>query len=619
MFREGGGTPTTPIPITLPNDLEALPGEQLTIWYYDESPTPDPTSNQWRILGTGTVSQDGKSIVSDPGFGMPKFCCGAVWTGRTGGGNTGANGGNGNGCSTNNPVDLASGNAMLFRPRPFGISNFMTLDPNCRYRSTDARPGLFGRGFSFTYDWFAEQVSPSATRVTNPQGVQYVLSLEGDGVFRSRSGRSGAIGMELTPTASGRTLKMPEGTRYDFNVPGRLLAITDVAGNRTTFELDALGLIFSMTDPAGKIYEFQTSGSGQALRIDRITDPAGRFIQFTYDTNRNLIAYRDQGGNLTQFGYANNRVSQVTDARLAVKTIEYDAAGRAVREVLPENAEERYSYTAVGTTVAETRYINANGKVTTWRFNGLGFPTTMIDALGRQTRIELDPVTSEVRRRIDPAGRVTQYFYKARGDLIRTVDADNKETKIDYDPRFRKPTRIENALGHVTLLVYDPQGNLTSFTNAENETTVFTYTAKGQLETVTDPLLRVTRFAYDVLGNLSSSTNPAQETVTRIYDSANRMVELVDSLNRSTRFTYDTLDRVTEVRDAASGLTKYAFDANDNLLSAHDQNNNPVERNVYDLRNRLKTRTDAKNRSASYDYDGVGNLVRMTDRKGQVT
>jgi RHS repeat-associated protein len=618
FFREGGGTPTTPIPVSLPNDLEALPGEQITLWYYDESPTPDPTSNQWRILGTGTVSQDGKTIVSDPGFGMPKFCCGAVWGGRSGGGNTGNNGGNGCGPSSPNPVDLASGNAMVFRPRPFGISKFMALDPNCRYRSTDARPGLFGRGFSFTYDWFAEQVGLSV-RVANPQGVQFMLAREADGIYRSRSGRSGSIEMEVTPTATGRTLRMADGTRYEFNAPGRLLAIQDVAGNRTTFELDALGLLFSMTDPAGKVYEFQTSGAGQAFRIDRITDPAGRFIQFTYDGSRNLIAYRDQGGNLTQFGYTGSRISQVTDPRTAVKTIEYDAAGRAVRETLPENAEERYAYTAVGSTVAETRYTDANGNVTTYRFSGLGFGTQIVDALGRVTKIELDPVTSQVKRRIDPAGRVTQYFYNLRGDVIRIIDADNKETKIEYDTRFRKVTRLENALGHVSVMAYDAQGTMTSFTSAENETSTFTYTPRGQLETVTDPLSRVTRFTYDVNGNLTNSTNTANETVTRIYDSANRMVELADSLNRKTRFTYDNLDRVTEVRDAANGLTKLAYDANDNLVSAHDQNNNPVERNVYDLRNRLKTRTDAKNRSTSYDYDGVGNLTRMTDRKGQIT
>lgn len=620
FFREGGGTPSSPVPVTFPNDIEALPGEQVTLYYYDESPTPDPNSNQWRVMGLGTVSEDGKTIVANAGVGIPKFCCGAVFTGRSGGGNTGPNGGDGNGPGSCNPVDFGSGNAMAFKPRPFGMSVISPLNPNCMYRSLDARQGLFGRGFSFTYDWFAEAISASAVRVTNPQGVQYILSLEGDGMYRSRVGRAGSIEMEVTPTATGRTLKLADGTRYEFNAPGRLQAITDVRGNRSTFEVDALGFPFSITDATGKVYEFSLSGSGASTRITRITDPQGRYIEFTYDGARRLTAYRDQGGGVTQFGYdAASRVSQVTDPRGAVKTIEYDIAGRAVREALPENAEERYAYSAVGATVAETRYTNANGQVTTYRFNGLGYVSSVTDALGRMTKSELDPATNLVRRRIDPAGRITQYFYNARGDLVRTIDADNKETRVDYDTRFRKPTRIENALGHVTTMVYDAQANLTSLTNAENETTSFAYTSRGQLETITDPLNRVTRFAYDAQGNLASATNAAGETVTRIYDGANRLLEIVDSLNRSTRFTYDGLDRVTEVRDAALGIARYAYDANDNLTSVTDPRGNPVERNLYDLRNRLKQRTDAKNLATAYEYDGVGNLTRVTDRKGQVT
>jgi len=93
---------------------------------------------------------------------------------------------------------------------------------------------------------------------------------------------------------------------------------------------------------------------------------------------------------------------------------------------------------------------------------------------------------------------------------------------------------------------------------------------------------------------------------------------VTDSINRTTRFTYDSLDRVTEVRDGAQGLTTYAFDGNDNLLSVHDQNNNPVERNVYDLRNRLTRKTDAKFLDTVYEHDGVGNVARMTDRRGRV-
>src|SRR5262249_51166320 len=163
--REGGADPTTPIPVTMNNDIEAAPGDQVTMWYYDESKTPDVNSNQWRVMGLGTVSPDGKSIVSNPGVGIPKFCCGAGFAQRSIAANTsGGLGGNG-GCPicqsspqqprTNNPVDLATGNALAFFPRPFGMSVVMPVNPNPQYRSEDPRVGLFGRGMSFTYDWFA--------------------------------------------------------------------------------------------------------------------------------------------------------------------------------------------------------------------------------------------------------------------------------------------------------------------------------------------------------------------------------------------------------------------------------------------------------------------------------
>jgi RHS repeat-associated protein len=620
FFREGGGTPSTPIPVSIPNDMDAEPGDQVEMWYYDEEPTPGPDTNQWRLMGMGTVSPDGKMVVSNAGVGVPKFCCGAIRIQRGTGSATGGDGGDGDSCECGNPVDVASGNGSVFRPRPFGISKIVPIDLGFQYRSTDPRVGLFGRGTSFAYDWFAVPVGADAVRVTNPSGVQYLLAREADGVFRSRSGRSSAIEMEVTTTPTGRTLRMADGTQYEFRPQGQLTAIVDVSGNRTTFNVTFQGIPQSVTDAAGRTYQFQTVGGIPTVRITRITDPAGRFVEFEYDGNNRLIRYTDQGAGVTQLEYdANHRIIRRTDPRLAVTEYQYDSAGRTVREVLPGGAEHLFAYTTSGNTITETRWTDPNGNVTTYRFNGLGYETEIVDALGRVSRIERDPVNNLVRRRIDPAGRATQYFYNARGDMIRTIDPDSRETLIEYDSRFRKPTRIENALGHVTTMAYDAKGNLTSVTNAEFETTSFTYTAKAQLETITDPLNRVTRSAYDAEGNLIEFTNTADETETRSYDLANRLIAATDSLNRTARFTYDSRDRISEMQDGSGGLTKYAFDANDNLLSVHDQNDNPVERNVYDLRNRLTSKTDAKNLDTVYEYDLVGNLVRMTDRRGRVT
>ena len=66
-----------PIPVKMPNTFQAQPGDRIDLWYYDESPTPDPNSNQWKPFGMGTVSDDGRNIIPDPGVSIPKFCCGA--------------------------------------------------------------------------------------------------------------------------------------------------------------------------------------------------------------------------------------------------------------------------------------------------------------------------------------------------------------------------------------------------------------------------------------------------------------------------------------------------------------------------------------------------------------
>ena len=79
--KPGGGTPSEPIPVTLPNDLDLPPGAQAELWYFDEAPDGS-RPNQWAQYGTGTVSADGSQIVPDidpatgKQYGQPRFCCG---------------------------------------------------------------------------------------------------------------------------------------------------------------------------------------------------------------------------------------------------------------------------------------------------------------------------------------------------------------------------------------------------------------------------------------------------------------------------------------------------------------------------------------------------------------
>jgi RHS repeat-associated protein len=75
---------------------------------------------------------------------------------------------------------------------------------------------------------------------------------------------------------------------------------------------------------------------------------------------------------------------------------------------------------------------------------------------------------------------------------------------------------------------------------------------------------------------------------------------------------------VTQITDALNGLTEFTYDENGNLLTISDSRGQ-VTSHMYDEMGRLETRTDPLNRTETYVYDSSGNLTQFTDRKGQVS
>ncbi|WP_017719654.1 Ig-like domain-containing protein [Kamptonema formosum] len=65
--RESNGGATNfdvPAPVTFPNLDGLAPGEKSLLWSFNHD------AGKWEVIGTGTVSEDGKSVVSDPGVGV---------------------------------------------------------------------------------------------------------------------------------------------------------------------------------------------------------------------------------------------------------------------------------------------------------------------------------------------------------------------------------------------------------------------------------------------------------------------------------------------------------------------------------------------------------------------
>jgi hypothetical protein len=180
--KRGGGIPSRPVPFESPNDLGLAPGAKAELWYFDESPNPGEAPNDWRIAGLGTVSDDGTLMRTDPGVGIPKFCCGAVfWNLLRGQGQAGGPTPQpGQGASGGDPVDLVSG-VFMFTKTDLVLPGLIPIAITRTYRSGDPWVGPFGIGTTLGFDDALE--FPSADVITyvyrGNARTQFIRQLDG--------------------------------------------------------------------------------------------------------------------------------------------------------------------------------------------------------------------------------------------------------------------------------------------------------------------------------------------------------------------------------------------------------------------------------------------------------
>ncbi|MGD9854405.1 MAG: putative Ig domain-containing protein, partial [Planctomycetaceae bacterium] len=221
-----------------------------------------------------------------------------------------------------------------------------------------------------------------------------------------------------------------------------------------------------------------------------------------------------------------------------------------------------------------------------------------------------------------------------------------------YDPNFAQITSVRDELGRMTMHDLDAaNGNILSrrrvvgeiddAANGETDDLVssFTYTTFGLVDTITDPLGRVTNYDYDLAGRLTSITY-AQGTadaavMTYEYDLAGNRTAMVDGEGNRTEYQYDALNRLTRTieqdPDGAAGpltspVTVFTYDAVGNLVTVTDARGN-ITTSVYDPQDRLVESIGPDPDAAGplpapvtrYTYDLAGNLEAMTDPNGNTT
>jgi len=271
-----------------------------------------------------------------------------------------------------------------------------------------------------------------------------------------------------------------------------------------------------------------------------------------------------------------------------------------------------------------------------------------------------------------PEERITRFGYDAAGRLLtidgplageaditryayRMTDDAGCATGASCAWREGDLHTITDPLGHVqTVLAYDAAGRVLASTDTNGVRTERTYDAMGRPLTVTVRARRdgkpsaqdiITRTTYTANGDVHTLTDPDGGTLTHRYNAARRLIGLVDTVGRKRNIERDaqgwiardaflrvdgTEDLEREFTYDSRGIPKriqysgypidYEVDANGRLLQANVTANGPLLRR--DARGRVDRITQDAQPEATVvrlEYDGTDQVKTVVDPKGLST
>ena len=255
-------------------------------------------------------------------------------------------------------------------------------------------------------------------------------------------------------------------------------------------------------------------------------------------------------------------------------------------------------------------------------------------------------------------GHITQYNeYYADGRLKKMTDPNDLVTAFTYSPRGRvasitqTPPVASGLPARVTIYTYTAFGEVETVTTPDGIVLDYDYDAAHYLRSITDNLGNRIEYDYDLRGNRTAervrdpggllvrnvikgydlrnrldSINNDGALTTVVNDAVGNRVQTTDPNNNapghpnpvSTISTPDALNRLTQVQDTLTGLTDYDYDVHDRLTQVTAPNNAGTTYEYDDLGNLLKEISPDRGTTV-YTHDEAGNVLSRTDARGIVT
>jgi YD repeat-containing protein len=430
---------------------------------------------------------------------------------------------------------------------------------------------------------------------------------------------------------------------------GLAIGTTDAANISSSIARDAAGHITQETDRLGRITKYIRDAKGNALTTTRaFGTPVVSSESATYDSRGLRLSRTDALGNRTDFTYntagqllTETQPADVLNGVRPVKKYTYDAVGRLVSVIDPQNRTTSFGY-------------DANNRLVT---------TTYADATFELTTYGTGAASNRIISKRDRNGTVTTYGYDAAGRKNLTTQvltkADGTTETVADSCTYVPGTELEASVtrrGETTVYGYDFRNRRISqsvyVNKATARTTKYTYDAADRRITETDPDGRTTYIVYDLVDHVirtvreavaGAVTAPANvATLARdlsanagyvieetAYDAEGQVVATTDGRGNVTAMAYDALGRLSSRTEAAgspiAATTIYNYDAagNQTAIDAPLSASTTVRTLMtYTGRNLLATSTEAsglaESGTTSFTYFADGKVATTTDPLNRV-
>ncbi len=353
----------------------------------------------------------------------------------------------------------------------------------------------------------------------------------------------------------------------DNSEPFKPSRIIDSSGREVTFEYDSLGYVtkinFFNGTSASFSYEVRDINGEKVVLLKRSVDVYGTVIEYEYDERGYLVGMTTPSGKYT-FGYNSGHegiyISTITFPNGAVKEYILDASNHTRTFVkYPDGVTLEFRSLQPGWTYEIS---NDKGLIVRYAFiNGL--KAYIYDQYGNRISIEYDP----------------------KGNISKIIYPDGSYELISFN-EFDLPTYYRDRNGNVTEIFYDERGNISKIVYPDGRWLEFTSDKRGlitSLRTNTGKEILVQydkygypslvklpsgkewKLSYNITGDLLKITDPEGNTYTYKYDQLRRITRITDPEGNTYTYLYNHLF-LEEVKDPQSKITRYFYDALDNLI-----------------------------------------------------